>query len=87
MWVANSLLYFLQFLNINLCDTLIDSSEETIKIIQYLDYFSLDNIHFDDIPWISIISWEKMPYNEKIFNLHKSVNTYNVYVKNIYWST
>ena len=50
-WVANSLLYFLQFLNIDLCDTLIDASEETIQIIQYLDCFSLDNIHFDDIPW------------------------------------
>ena len=41
----------LTFLNIDLCDTLIDTSEETINIVQYLDCFSLDNIHFDDIPW------------------------------------
>ena len=51
VWVANSLLYFLQFLNIDLCDTLIDASEEAIKELQYLDYFSLDNINFDYIPW------------------------------------
>ena len=42
VWVANSLLQFLQFLNIDLCDTLIDASEEAIKELRYLDYFSLD---------------------------------------------
>ena len=51
VWVANSLLLFLKFPNIDLCDRLINASEETIKIIQYLDYFNLDNINFDDIPW------------------------------------
>ena len=51
VWVANSLLQFLQFLNIDLSDTLIDASEEAIKELQYLDYFSLHNINFDDIPW------------------------------------
>ena len=40
VWVAYSLLWFLQFPNIDLCDTLIDASEETIKIIKYLDYLA-----------------------------------------------
>ena len=47
VWVA----FLIVVLAIDLCDTLIDASEETIKIIQYLDCFSLDTIHFDDIPW------------------------------------
>ena len=64
--VANSLLYFLQFPNIDLCDTLIDASEETIKIIKYLYYFSLDNIHFDDIPWDLYHQLEKMLCNVNI---------------------
>ena len=45
------LIVVLAILNIDLCDTLIDASEEAIKELQYLDYFSLDNINFDDIPW------------------------------------
>ena len=50
-WTAPFLSYnTVPEMTIDLYDTLIDASEETIKIIKYLDYFSLDNINFDDIP-------------------------------------